>query len=248
MQLGLPFRRQSAAGDVVMTLGGRPVSVGFVRHRRARHYILHVGAEGRVRVTLPWYGSKTEALRFVEERRAWIERERYKRAVSSARRGPWGAGTEVLFRGTLHALRVAPADARHARVAFADQALTVPVSTADDLRVPVERHLRRLAEQELPARLRSFATRHAFVVKAVSVRGQRSRWGSCSPSGRISLNWRLIQFPDHVADYVLIHELVHLLHLNHSRRFWAGVARLCPAYQEARAWLRRHQRGDEDAL
>jgi predicted metal-dependent hydrolase len=107
-------------------------------------------------------------------------------------------------------------------------------------RVPpeVEAHLRRLAARELPSRLSELASLHGFAVSAVSVRNQRTRWGSCAPSGRISLNWRLIQLPPAVRDYVLLHELTHLRHLNHSARFWRELARLCPDHAEARRWLR----------
>jgi predicted metal-dependent hydrolase len=65
-----------------------------------------------------------------------------------------------------------------------------------------------------------------------------TRWGACSPSGVITLNWRLIQTPDFVREYVLIHELMHRRELNHSRRFWRLVAAACPRMAEARAWLR----------
>jgi predicted metal-dependent hydrolase len=72
------------------------------------------------------------------------------------------------------------------------------------------------------------------------VRNQRSRWGSCSRRGTISLNWRLIQTPVSVRDYVILHELAHLKEMNHSKRFWREVARLCPDYKEAENWLKRH--------
>ena len=79
-------------------------------------------------------------------------------------------------------------------------------------------------------------------VRRVSVRNQRSRWGSCSRRGTISLNWRLIQTPVFVRDYVILHELAHLRQMNHSARFWREVARLCPDFQIAEAWLKRHSK------
>jgi predicted metal-dependent hydrolase len=75
-------------------------------------------------------------------------------------------------------------------------------------------------------------------VSRVTIRDQRSRWGSCSPSGRISLNWRLIQVPPSVRDYVLLHELTHLVESNHSPRFWKKLEAVCPWHREARTWLR----------
>ena len=84
------------------------------------------------------------------------------------------------------------------------------------------------------------AERLGLRVGAVSVRDQRTRWGSCGRNGRICLNWRLLLMPDWVRDYVLVHELMHLKRLDHSPRFWALVADAHPAHREARAWLREH--------
>jgi predicted metal-dependent hydrolase len=76
----------------------------------------------------------------------------------------------------------------------------------------------------------------------IAVRDQRSRWGSCSARGAIMLNWRLIQMPPEVADYVMLHELVHLVQPNHSRRFWRAVEGVCADWRVAERWLRQHGR------
>lgn len=108
----------------------------------------------------------------------------------------------------------------------------------------MERELRRMAAAELPARLLELATIHGLKdkIRRITVRSQRTRWGSCSRRGTISLNWRLVQLSPSVSDYILLHELAHLLHLNHSAKFWAEVARLCPDYEHAESWLRQHGR------
>jgi hypothetical protein len=240
MQLRLPYRARADGGDAIVSVAGIAAGVEFVRHRRARHYILRLRDDGVVRVTVPRGGSRADAERFLCERREWIARERHRRALAAAgRSGPWRAGTLIPLRGVDVPLEVTPA-ARAGRitVAFGDQALTVPSTAALDVRPHVERHLRRLASRELRARLDELARAHGFTVAGVSIRNQRTRWGSCSPSGRISLNWRLIELPPVVCDYVLLHELTHLRHLNHSARFWRELARLCPHHAEARRWLR----------
>lgn len=104
----------------------------------------------------------------------------------------------------------------------------------DDLR------LRDEASTVLPERLLDLARQHGFLVSRVVVRNQRTLWGSCSRRGAISLNWRLMLMPPHVRDYILLHELAHLRHANHSRRFWAVVASMCPWYRDAHRWLRQH--------
>ena len=79
-----------------------------------------------------------------------------------------------------------------------------------------------------------------LAVAGVSIRNQRTRWGSCGRDGHISLNWRLVLMPPDVRDYVLIHELMHLRRLDHSPAFWKLVAAACPGYRDARQWLRQN--------
>jgi predicted metal-dependent hydrolase len=94
------------------------------------------------------------------------------------------------------------------------------------------------ARRELPPRLLALAADLGLSVARISVRNQKWRWGSCSRNGHICLNWRLVEMPDWVCDYVMVHELMHLRRMDHSRRFWKLVAAACPDYQRARAWLR----------
>jgi predicted metal-dependent hydrolase len=111
----------------------------------------------------------------------------------------------------------------------------------------VERDLRARAKRDLPPRLYELAALHGLTVGRVSIRDQRRRWGSCSRSGHICLNWRLAQMPDPVRDYVLIHELMHLKRMDHSPTFWKLVEAACPDYRTARDWLRLHARESERA-
>jgi predicted metal-dependent hydrolase len=102
---------------------------------------------------------------------------------------------------------------------------------------PDEPALRRRATKELPVELLALAAVHALTVTRVSIRNQRSRWGACSSTGSITLNWRLVLVPPLVREYVMIHELMHRREMNHSKRFWRHVAAACPQYQNARKWL-----------
>ena len=85
------------------------------------------------------------------------------------------------------------------------------------------------------------AALHNVSVHRITVRNQRSRWGSCSRQGTISLNWRLIQAPDHVQEYIILHELMHRREPNHSQRYWQQVAAVCPDYAQAESWLKQHR-------
>lgn len=96
------------------------------------------------------------------------------------------------------------------------------------------------ARRELVPRTAELAHQHGLVIQRVSIRKQRSRWGSCSRRGVISLNWRLAHAPEFVRDYVIIHELMHLREMNHSSRFWDHVDAACPQRREAEGWLKKH--------
>lgn len=96
------------------------------------------------------------------------------------------------------------------------------------------------AQRVLPKRVRELADLTGLKPTKVSLRKQRTLWGSCSPSGSIQLNWKLISAPLNVIDYVIIHELAHLKHPNHSKYFWNEVALHCPDYKQLRLWLKKH--------
>ena len=178
-------------------------------------------------------------MRFVERHRAWIEQERIRIAALPGSRG-WTTGTGILLRGRPETLVVAPSP-EGATVRYADRMVRVPPGS-QDVRPFVERDLRALAREDLAPRLLALAAQHQLVVRRVTIRDQRSRWGSCSPNGSIALNFRLVQMPPEVCDYVLVHELMHLRQQNHSRRFWRLVEAVCPAFREAEKWLKTEGR------
>src|SRR5688500_6381784 len=99
-----------------------------------------------------------------------------------------------------------------------------------------------LAITELVQRTRELAAQTNSQIARITIRSQRTRWGSCSRRRAISLNWRLIQTPAFVADYIILHELMHLRQMNHSKRFWDEVENVCPTWREAEKWLRQHGR------
>lgn len=218
--------------------GSRRVRLCFVRTRRARRYILRLRPDGAARVTVPRGGSLAEAKRFAARNAAWLEKQLLRQAQRPSRPATWQAGTEILFRGEL--LRLEPGVNGQAGLIHLGSE-TIPVADpVADLRPPIERHLRQLAARELPPRVLELAALHQLPVRRITIRNQRSRWGSCSRRGTISLNWRLVQTPPAVRDYLVLHELAHLKEMNHSRRFWNEVARLCPGFRQAEGWLKHH--------
>ena len=210
----------------------------LIRHPRARRYVLRLRPDGSARVTIPRGGSAAEARRFAERNKDWLERQLQRVATRPSRPKEWLIGTEVLFRGEPVKLE-AGVNGESGTIRFGSEVVRVGDS-AGDLRPAIEKYLWRLATKELPSRVLEFAARHQLRVQRIAVRNQRSRWGSCSRRGTISLNWRLIQAPPHVQDYIFLHELCHLREMNHSRRFWREVERVCPDFETAERWLKQH--------
>jgi len=212
------------------------ITVQVVRRPRGRRYLLNLQADGSARLVIPQHGTKAEALRFLERSEAWLLRRIARWRDGATARLPWQDGSSFLYRGEEVALRVEP-QGEGVVLRFADQALALPQAQSD-YRAPVQARLRRMAERELKARTLELAKQHNIAIQGVTVRAQRSRWGSCSRRGNISLNWRLIQTPPLVVDYLIVHELMHRREMNHSKRYWKQVENAFPDYREAEKWLK----------
>jgi predicted metal-dependent hydrolase len=231
-----PDRRPQ--GEDFLAVGARRVPMILIRNRRARRYVLRLWSDGVARVTVPRGGSEAEARRFAERNRPWLEQQFQKLAARPKHRQSWLVGTEILFRGETVKIETG-ANGESRSIRFGSEVLTVS-DPSGNLRTEIERHLWNLAAIELPPVVLQYATIHKLAVRRITVRNQRSRWGSCSRRGTISLNWRLIQTPPFVRDYIILHELAHLREMNHSARFWSEVERLCPGYKTAELWLKKH--------
>ena len=238
MQFEFFFNSADVPAAGFLAVRGRAVPVVFTRNPRARRYVLRLRPDGSTRVTIPRGGSAAEARRFVERNQDWLARQLQHRPAASSRPKAWLIGTEILLRGELVKIELS-VNSESGLIRLGGELIKV-VLPAADLRPAIERHLWTLAAKELPPRVFEYAALHQLLVRRVTVRNQQSRWGSCSRRGTISLNWRLIQAPPHVRDYIVLHELCHLKEKNHSARFWREVERVCPDFEAVEQWLKRH--------
>ena len=214
------------------------------RSDRARRARIVVRAEG-VEVVVPTRASLRRVEPFVAERRPWIERtlrrlREAERAIEPAR---LEHGGEVRYLGRRLELRVSVEEGR-ARARVRQRGGTLEVTVGRPGRGPVRSALeawyRRQARAEVGRRLDAACARAGRGYARLSIRGQRTRWASCSSSGAMSFNWRLLLAPEAVLDYVVEHEVAHLDVADHSPRFWALLEQRCPAGREHARWLRRH--------
>jgi predicted metal-dependent hydrolase len=217
------------------------------RSGRARRARIQVSLDG-VEVVVPRGLPLREVEPFVEEKRRWIERtlRRMREAEAERPRADLVDGGEVPYLGELLALevRVEPGRSRP-HVARVGERLRVAVGVAgeDAVRDALERWYRRQAREEVERRLDAAVARAGSSYSRLQIRAQRTRWASCSSTGAMSFNWRLLLAPAEILDYVIEHEVAHLKVHDHSERFWALLAARCPGYKRYEAWLRRHGQG-----
>lgn len=212
------------------TLQGEPPIEMQIRHApRARRISLRVsGRDGRVTLTVPPGASIAEAIGFAREREPWLRR--VLADVPPLERPT--AGGHVVVEGA--PVPILAAAIR--RTAFRDGALRVPVGKP--VGPEVAKYIKSLARQ----RAEPLIARHAAAIgracPPLSLRDTRSRWGSCTAEGRLMLSWRLAMAPPEILDYVAAHEVAHLVHMDHSARFWGVTESLFPGWKAARRWLR----------
>jgi predicted metal-dependent hydrolase len=203
---------------------------------RARRLLLRMdAATRRFDLVLPRGLPPETALRFLNAQRGWIAA----RLDALPMRVPFVEGAVVPVFGVPHCIR-REEDPAAPPVAVIDGEIRVRGGPEHTTR-RVRDHLARLAAQQLTARARFQAARIGRKVTRVTVRDTKSRWGSCSASGSLSFSWRLILAPEPVLDYVVAHEVAHLMEMNHSARFWKLVRTLVPDPASQRAWLKRHR-------
>ncbi len=202
------------------------------RSARARRVRVAVHGVDDVEVVLPASASQQTAAAAVRELAPWIRRRLSEARSARARMGRRPG--VVPYLGEELALVLEPG---RSRVHRRGMQLLVP---AEDAPAALERWYRRAARREIEPRLEE-ATRAAGTrYTDLTIRGQRSRWASCSAAGRMSFNWRLLLAPASILDYVVWHEVCHLEVMDHSPRFWSLLEQSWPSYREHRDWLRRH--------
>jgi hypothetical protein len=229
-------RRQELLEPALIVIDGRDVEVKFKRHSRARRLIVRLDRKGEaVTVTVPPRASRKEALAFVDKSRTWIAGRLQNQPQAVA----FAPGAQIMLRGVTWVIIHEPDRRGLIRIA-PDAACIIVPGDAAHLKRRLTDWLKREAKRDLLAASDRHARAMGVTFRKLSVRDQASRWGSCSADGGLSYSWRLILAPSHVLDYVAVHEVAHLKHMNHGMRFWRLVLAHCPQAGEARNWLRHH--------
>ena len=225
-----------APEPIVVEVEGNKIPLRFRRNAKARRLVLRLDAKTQGLVmTLPKRSGLSEALRFVEQSKDWIIRTLNKQVSPTV----VSHGGSVVYRGLMHNLQFT--GGRRGLVSISEDALLVPGDEAHAQRRLLD-YFKNQALQELSTASRKYATAMETRYSRISIRDQKSRWGSCSAAGVLSYSWRLILAPDFVLDYVAAHEVAHLREMNHGPRFWRLVLTHCPHARQAKQWLKTHGR------
>ncbi|HTV87890.1 MAG TPA: M48 family metallopeptidase [Stellaceae bacterium] len=213
---------------------GAPVAIRI--NPRARRLLLRIDAAARqVELVLPRGVAAERGLTFLVAQRGWIAA----RLAALPEPVPFAEGAVVPILGVPHVIR-REAETAASPVAIAGGEIRVK---GDPRHLPrrVRDHLARLAAGELAHRARACALRIDRPIVRIAVRDTKSRWGSCSAAGSLSFSWRLVMAPEPVIDYVVAHEVAHLVEMNHGPRFWRLVRTLVGDTAAPRAWLKRNR-------
>jgi predicted metal-dependent hydrolase len=218
--------------DGIKIIGAREINV---QRRRVKRTRITVDDDLRVRVIVPFQCSQEQVEALIERKARWIQkqlvffRERRNARIQLSH-------DEILYLGEVYTFQRLPGLRSQVAIKEAEKIIYSGRNLLAD--GALGRWYRKEAKRIVTERLAYFAARYGFTYNQVFIRDQKTLWGSCSSRGNLSFNWRLIQTPLAIIDYLVVHELVHTRILRHTKDFWATVASLHPQYQQARTWLK----------
>ncbi|HVX58380.1 MAG TPA: SprT family zinc-dependent metalloprotease [Candidatus Saccharimonadales bacterium] len=215
--------------------------VVLAKRRGSRHLRISITAKGVVRVGMPHWTPYAAGIVFARERADWINKHLSKHAVTDFK-----DGDRI---GKAHTIRIAlnsSLSKPSSRVTTTEIIVNTPYSVDDErtqakVKEASHKALKKESEALLPKRLEDLAAKHGFRYKSVNIKSLTSRWGSCSTSRDITLSYFLIQLPWSLIDYVLLHELTHTVHMNHSPDFWGHMEKILPGARKMRRLVNSHK-------
>ncbi|MDP3516868.1 MAG: SprT family zinc-dependent metalloprotease [Pseudohongiella sp.] len=212
-------------------------------HRSKRKTLaLHVRHD-RVEVRAPLHTSTSDVLRFLDKHQRWLTRKLEERLKRAAERLSLHDGGHIHYKARTLSICLENAPQPAVIIEPARMIIRGPAMTPVKAEQVLKNWLLAQAKNWLPARTRALADYLGVNNKLAGVvfRKTRSKWGHCTAKGIIQYNWLIMLAPDGVIDYMICHEVCHLLHMNHSPQYWQSVARVCPDYQRYVGWLKQHE-------
>jgi len=226
------------------SLDGQTISYVIKRSARARYARLEVRSATELTVVIPNYCSITQIPGLLEAKKSWILNNlaRYSQLQLPAAGKALESGDTIPYLGRDLEVVTRQNQGNAASVKLERNRLIVGLGSRNGrLALVLEQWYRMQAAQVIRERADKLSAQCGLSFNRLVIRGQKSRWGSCSRKGNLSFNWKLMMAPEPVIDYVIIHELLHLKEMSHTKRFWQLVAEHCPQWREHRKWLKDHE-------
>ena len=213
------------------------ISPQIIRSNR-KTLSLSINENSDLVVRAPHRVSDDEIQKFISEKSAWIDNKQRLIKARLKDNENQHSSLQCLYLGSLYPLKIDNNSVEP--ISFNGLMFTITNVNRDSISLPLKSwYKKRFIEVALP-RLSYFSDKHKLKVNQVRVKEQKTLWGSCSSKNNINLNYLLIMAPMKVIDYVIVHELVHTIHKNHSAKFWQKVATIMPNYKDARYWLKEN--------
>ena len=206
---------------------------------------LEITRNAQLIVRMPRFASIAEVKKFIWEKRGWIEQKIAEVSVRVNSRSPkkFIAGEEFYYLGEKHPLEITKE--QNTKLKF-NYKFYLPEKARYKAKSLFINWYKKQAKLNIPKRVRWYANLHKLKFASIKISSAERRFGSCTSRGNLNFTWRLILLPLRIVDYVVVHELAHLVHHNHSQRFWSQVEKMLPDYKERRKWLKKN--GEKYAL
>jgi predicted metal-dependent hydrolase len=189
-----------------------------VARRRVKNARISINHELEIKVVIPLWYKERDLKQLIAEKQKWIEKQL------------------VYFREEQKYIPLL----NPGEILYLGQAINPGFDTAD--RLQLDHWYKKAAKEIYHARIGKLAAEHGFAYNKLTLRSQKTRWGSCSKKKNISLNWKLIKAPLSVIDYVILHELTHTQYFDHSKSFWQKLSLVCPDHKQRIQWLKKYGR------
>ena len=230
------------AGDsiVITNLAMDEIRIEKIVRSRRRTIALIINPEAQLIVRAPLRAPAAMIDEMIQKKRSWIQKK-----IAEIKQRPqaighaYEEGEIFYFLGRSYPLHIVDDD-KYA-IGRTDR-LCVPRSVEPDIRYQLKHWYMKEAQKEIHARCTWFSMITGYTPASIRITDARQRWGSCTHRGGLNFSWRLIQAPPEIVDYVIVHELVHIMQPDHSRKFWTKVKEIMPDYERRRKWLRENER------
>lgn len=234
--------RLTTASKHKAILDGQTISYVVKRSLRARYARLEMRPQSGLAVVVPKSYDRSRIPELLDEKHRWILNKLAKLGHISLPSAKVRSGDTIPYLGrNLRVVRRKNSGENYTIRVEGKRLVVSLKSTGVSLRMALEGWYRREAEKLVRKRVDDLSRRLGVKYGRLTIRGAKTRWGSCSQKGNLNFNWKLLMVPEPVIDYVIIHELAHLKEMNHSKKFWHLVGQHCPQWRRYRKWLKSHE-------